>query len=127
MQDADRLSGLFGISQIESLIKELDNKFSEISYDDPHYITYREMREKLSRIWDALIKAEREKTANLAPEIRYLKDPYFKQLVDMMESYLHLAQFTPTELREAAMLAAIKYDMESPSRLIMKVDNMLKG
>lgn len=45
------------------------------------------------------------------PEERYLCDPEFKQLVDVMISIIHKAQFTPTELREAAILAATKYEM----------------
>lgn len=44
-------------------------------------------------------------------EERYLCDPESKQLVDVMISMIHKAQFTPTELREAAILAATKYEM----------------
>ena len=41
---------------------------------------------------------------------RYLKDPYFKAIVDYLHSLLVKAEFTPTEMREAAMLAQIKYE-----------------
>lgn len=45
------------------------------------------------------------------PTMRYQRDPAFKQLVDMIQHMLHAAQFTPSELREAVMLAAINYEM----------------
>jgi len=44
------------------------------------------------------------------PQSRYQRDPAFKSMVDMMEAYMHSAQFTPTEMREAALLAAIRYE-----------------
>ena len=40
---------------------------------------------------------------------RYMTDPAFSQLVRMMESFLHKHEFTPSEMREAAVLASIKY------------------
>jgi hypothetical protein len=46
----------------------------------------------------------------MTPEERYHRDPQFKMLVDTLELHIHRAQFTPTELREAAILAAIKYE-----------------
>lgn len=44
------------------------------------------------------------------PVARYQSDPMFGQLVDMMEAHLHRADFTPSDMREAAMLAAINYE-----------------
>jgi hypothetical protein len=49
-------------------------------------------------------------TYRIPPEERYMRDPQFKQLVDLLEMQIHQAQFTPTELREAAILATIKYE-----------------
>ena len=45
---------------------------------------------------------------------RYKRDAQFKQLVDMNFVMIAEAQFTPTELREAAVLAAIKYEEIKP-------------
>ena len=39
---------------------------------------------------------------------RYHRDTQLKMLVDSLDMQIHRAQFTPTELREAAILAAIK-------------------
>jgi len=44
------------------------------------------------------------------PDARYRTDSSFRQLVDMMEAHLHAAAFTPSELREAALLAAINFE-----------------
>lgn len=44
------------------------------------------------------------------PRDRYLTDGHFRTLVDALYCALEAAQFTPTEVREAAMLAQIKYE-----------------
>lgn len=44
------------------------------------------------------------------PDARYRVDIKFRQLVDMMEAHMHSCDFTPTEMREAALLAAINYE-----------------
>ncbi len=41
---------------------------------------------------------------------RYQNDPVFRQLVDLLYSQLDAAQFTPSEVREAAMFAQILYE-----------------
>ena len=46
---------------------------------------------------------------DLPAEQRYLHDTDFTALVDMLEIYLHLT-WTPSELRDAALLAAIHYE-----------------
>jgi hypothetical protein len=53
---------------------------------------------------------KRPPTERLTPAFRYQRDATFAALVNMMESHLHTADFTPTELREAVMLAAIRYE-----------------
>lgn len=41
---------------------------------------------------------------------RYRNDPAFRHIVDMMQSLIHNADYTPSEIREAAMLAQILYE-----------------
>lgn len=43
---------------------------------------------------------------------RYLCDPQYHYLVDMLCAQIHTGQYTPTELREAVILAATKYEMQ---------------
>ena len=47
----------------------------------------------------------------MSPKERYQNDPEFKVLVDTMEAMIHRAEFTPSELRMAALLASINYEM----------------
>ncbi len=44
------------------------------------------------------------------PQERYLSDPAFKMLVDSMEIEIQRCNYSPSELREAALLAAIHYE-----------------
>lgn len=46
----------------------------------------------------------------LTPEERYQNDPAFHMLVDWLERAIHQAQYTPSELRDAALLAAVHYE-----------------
>lgn len=46
-----------------------------------------------------------------SPREKYLNDPEYHQLVRMLEDFIERAQFTPSELREAAVLASINYEM----------------
>lgn len=48
---------------------------------------------------------------------RYNSDPTFHTLVDMMVAFIFDAKFTPSEMREAAILASIIYEQESMHRL----------
>ncbi len=61
-----------------------------------------------------LIHQELEIPGNnrLLPSARYERDPDFRYLVDAMLHMIVKAKFTPTELREAATLAAIKYERQ---------------
>jgi hypothetical protein len=47
---------------------------------------------------------------------RYRTDPAIKQLVDYLTKQIDLLQFTPSEIRECAMLAAINYELTRPAR-----------
>jgi hypothetical protein len=48
---------------------------------------------------------------SMTGEQRYLHDAEFKALVDMVHSMIDRLQYTPSEIRDAAMLAAIHYEM----------------
>ena len=50
---------------------------------------------------------------------RYLKDPVFAQLVEMIYIACVRGQFTPTEVREAATMAQIKYEMQNPRPIVI--------
>jgi hypothetical protein len=44
-------------------------------------------------------------------EERYQNDPAFRALVEVLYNQIANAQFTPSELREAVILAATRYEM----------------
>lgn len=46
-----------------------------------------------------------------SPREKYMNDPEYHQLVNMLESFIERAQFTPSELREASVLVCINYEM----------------
>lgn len=45
------------------------------------------------------------------PKEKYMNDPEYHHLVRMLESLIEQARFTPSELREACILASINYEM----------------
>ena len=45
------------------------------------------------------------------PREKYMNDPDYNRLVNMLETFIEQARFTPSELREAAVLASINYEM----------------
>ena len=44
-------------------------------------------------------------------EGKYQDDPNYRRMVDYMEALIHQAQYTPSEIREAAVYACIRYEM----------------
>lgn len=52
-----------------------------------------------------------------SPEERYRHDAEFKMLVDWMEAAIHRAQYTPSEMREAALLASTHFEMHTAPRI----------
>jgi len=45
------------------------------------------------------------------PREKYMNDPEYHRLVNMLEHFVETARFSPSELREAAVLACINYEM----------------
>jgi hypothetical protein len=45
------------------------------------------------------------------PRDKYMNDPEYHHLVCMLEQMIEQARFTPSELREACVLASINYEM----------------
>ena len=45
------------------------------------------------------------------PKDKYQNDPEYNHLVNMLESLIEQAHFTPSELREACILASINYEI----------------
>lgn len=60
------------------------------------------------------------------PEQRYTRDPIFKHFVDVIESMLHKAEMSPSEVREGAMLACIYFEMRRPLPTFEDVRGILK-
>ena len=52
----------------------------------------------------------------MTPREKYMRDPEYHALVAMLESFIERCQFSPTELREAALLACIRYEERRPAR-----------
>ena len=53
------------------------------------------------------------------PDERYKRDPQFAQLVDRLYMMIKEAQFSPTEIREAAMLVQIKWEQFNPRPIMV--------
>ncbi len=49
-----------------------------------------------------------------SPRDRYNKDAHFHTLVDLMVNQIYACQYTPSEMREAAILASIIYTEQNP-------------
>lgn len=46
-----------------------------------------------------------------SPKEKYMNDPEYHHLVQTLEGLIEQARFTPSELREACILASINYEM----------------
>jgi hypothetical protein len=54
----------------------------------------------------------------VTPQERYERDPVFCALVDSLFVQIRDARYTPTEIREAAMLAQIRYESLCPRPVV---------
>ena len=55
----------------------------------------------------------------MVPREKYQTDSQFHALVDMMVAYIHQCDFTPSELRQASILASIIYEESRIRRYAM--------
>ena len=60
----------------------------------------------------------------MKPRERYFTDPTFKAMVDQMTSHMLTADYTPSEMREAALMASIKYYEMRPQGLVVNADGL---
>jgi hypothetical protein len=58
---------------------------------------------------------------------RYQNDAAFRTLVDTLHSVIERGDFTPTEIREAAMLAQIMYEERHVRPIIFTRDDVING
>lgn len=56
-------------------------------------------------------------------EQNYLMNPEYKTLVDFMERAITDHQYSPSEMREAAMLACVRYEMKRPARPLINPED----
>ena len=58
---------------------------------------------------------------------RYQKDPLFASMVDTMMAFIEQGNTTPTEIREAAMLAQIMYEERNLRPVIFTRDDVMRN
>jgi hypothetical protein len=58
---------------------------------------------------------------------RYESDAHFHTLVDTLRAVIDRAEFTPTEIREAAMLAQIMYEETHVRPIVFTRSDVMKG
>lgn len=56
------------------------------------------------------------------PQEKFNSDPEYRSLVSMLESFIHSCRFTPSEVREAATYACIRYELNNISHHIIYSD-----
>lgn len=59
------------------------------------------------------------KYAGMSPQDRYNHDAQFRTLVDMMFHHIIECNFTPTEMRQAALMASIKHAYMNAGRVFV--------
>jgi hypothetical protein len=66
-----------------------------------------------------MIEVERSERREPARS-RYDRDPQFRQLVALLYAMIDDSEFTPTELREAVILAAMRWEMSHTRPLLLR-------
>lgn len=63
-----------------------------------------------------------------SPREKYMNDPEYHHLVQMLENLIERAKFTPSELREACILASINYETRNirGTKINLKVEDALQ-
>ena len=54
----------------------------------------------------------------------YMMNPEYKMLVDYMEKDIRDHQYSPSEMREAAVLACVHYEMRNPRPHFMNMEDL---
>lgn len=54
----------------------------------------------------------------------YMMNPEYKMLVDYMEKAIREHQYSPSEMREAAVLACVHYEMRNPRPHFMRIEDL---
>jgi len=62
------------------------------------------------------------------PREKYYNDPEYNRLVSLLEQMIERSHFTPSELREACILASINYEMRNirSFRIDPKIEESLR-
>jgi len=60
------------------------------------------------------------------PREKYQNDINYKSLVDFMVSAIYNCKYTPSEMREAALLASIIYEEHTIRPLVFNFDQTIK-
>lgn len=62
-----------------------------------------------------------------SPRYRYYNDAQFATLVNLMISHITQCHYTPSEMRDAAMLASILYESTHVRRYLVPPNSELEG
>ncbi len=57
------------------------------------------------------LREARKRLKQRSPKDRYENDPAYKQLTDAIEAMIHESRFSPSEVRECAVLACVHHEM----------------
>ena len=69
---------------------------------------------------DDLRRAEERRTCLDPPEDRYRRDVSFRTMVDFIEDIINRCEYSPTEIREAAMLAVVHHELRTTRSYLVR-------